>query len=322
MAVNWGFWQYFFGGVVFFVLFVHALGTNLWAHWHADINGRKFVSVVAPGALPLLMCFFGGVVGATLTLIFPDPEVLWTNPYDKPWVLPHHRHAAMYLIFSTTSLSIWLGRRYTTSPSENRTHFLMMFALMLGLVQYLLEGMPPVPISGSTYDWDHPSPLQYAAHVSFRVIVYPLIATYLLEMFMMESAVTMMRLILMLSYTGYYFFMAVAFGSGWCDDMDGPEDQDCRERSMKVNMYVLIYAVPLIIALSTFFISLLWFRYVPQSIVNFWVPKNRVPPASRSAHDAEGGRADVGDTGMYSVQQDDDEVIALDADQRARAANF
>jgi len=342
MGVNWSFWTYFGPAMPFMAMWVFWLIMNIRAHWANEMRGIQFNPVVAPGTRILGLMFVGGIIGATLTLTIPQPDILWHDPYDKPWVIPHMIHATLWMMLSVVSFTILLGKKHIQDEDENRCMFLVIFSLMVYMMQVLLEGFEPVQNGAEEGGgFDHRSWVVVEVMKQTRIITIPFMLTMLAEVFLSHKIFVFLRILFPGCLAAWFCFLAFMFGSEWCDDIDRPESHRCDSKSQAVQIHIARYMLPRIVVVGLFFQSLLWFRYIPPRLILALIPKDQVThiPESRTrSHDvshrrmggpssrSQRGRRSTGrnaanEMDHYGIGDDDTEVVDFDQDSRGANAS-
>lgn len=345
MGIDWSYWAWFGPGMFFTGLSAYWLVMNIRSHWDNEMRGKQFNPVVAPGERALLLMFFAGIVGTILTLTIPRPDILWADPYDNPWIIIHLTHATLWTMISIVSFLFFLGQRHIKDEDENRTMVLVVFTVMIFLFQILMEGaigLPGNAEEGSGFD--HRSHVHDAVILQMRTITIPWCLSMIAEIFLEHKIFVFFRILMPGCLAAWFFFLASMFTTEWCDDLDNPESPHCDAKSQAVSIHIARYMLPRIILLGIFFLSIIWFRYIPKRIIVWLLPKDQVVgvPESRigsSSTDAHrhqrlGGsnarrgarkqptvRTDDSEMQHYGLNDDDDgEVITFDQNARQGAS--
>lgn len=292
--------------IVFWSYFVPFLVSTWWAafwnranaaeFYQKDYGTQRFSSVVVPDKRTILLLMFMCAVGGFLTLVIPDPDLVNKSPLESPWVLTHHLHAAMY---GAQFAVLWIAYLGVTTLGTDMAKPMVMLttALFYGVFMQMLLAplLIPAPIKNGN-GWDHISWLQDHAHVLFANIRTPLALTLVLEAVLPNQSweLTYGRCSLAIADAVYWFVLAVLFGTGWCDNYDGENADNCTPTAMGVHSYQVSIINGAIIICALIITAWLWFgRILPTAFITLLVGV-KPPPRHRAGARPAGGGSFVG----------------------------
>lgn len=287
-ATDWTFYGLFWVFIIWGYIGAFWSFTNTRAHFRHEALKTRFVPVICPGHRTLFLLFLASVGGAFLTLTIPEPKLLWMDPYEHAWVLVHHMNAVQYILFAVVCFNMFLGQKYTkdhegnNNVEENNNAFRVLFAIMLLLLQMLMEGPNNMQVDEEWGGWDHKSELESYTRFLGRFLYIPLALILILEIFCESKIVVFMRLVFVLSTAAWFLFLAICYGDTWCDNLDDKDADYCDPKPQSVAKYIATYSLALIVSFVTFLLSLVWFRCVPQCVVNLFLKEYQDPNAIRS----------------------------------------
>lgn len=266
------FWSYFSPGVVSFIIYLFWTRQNAWSFWELINGNSRFVVTVIPKSPNVVrLVTIGLIAGVVITSTFPTWMVAFHSPHDDPWVLTHQRDASLYFIAAVLLRTITSFHARVKEENAKRVS-LMVLAIFYVLFGSLLNAPANIPPRmNETSGWDHHSELQDAAHeVMMYLVMLPMALACAVEALFMSPRfweATFVRTSFMLAQSVYWFFLAFAFGTSWCDNLDGPNSDRCGDEIMGVQIYQTRMVVPVIIALSFYINSKIWSATWPSAIL-------------------------------------------------------
>lgn len=319
--VNVSFYTYIGFAIAWAIFFLSWLFPNMRNQYASQLRGRQFEAVHMPDQRGLWSMIVVGIIGMICTLTIPEGDIMWADEYENPWVIVHKGLACVFGMVAGFGVAMLILSKYAENVDEIRTTCLMLFAGFILLFQSMLEATSAMPMVQDTKGWDHHSAVVDATTMLTRIFTWSLAFVLFIQIFCADKIFVILQLAMTLGLTLWGLFLAIAFGTTWCDNLDNPNATHCSPSDQGVSISMARFYVVGVNVVSIVIIVAMWHRCVPQWLIDIILPVDQPSGSVPSRLGKNGARAAgvASAPGGQSVQlfdmqggEDEEETIPLD----------